>query len=81
MENMENNVVMENAAVEAVAGATLGQKVLGGLVIACVTVGVIAIGKTVVSGAKKVTGKIAKAKADKQAQNIIVELDSAEVIE
>lgn len=79
MENMENNVVLNEAAeaaVEVTNTVTVGQKVLGGFIGACTVVGAVVIAKKVAEGIKSLIGKVKTAKANKQAQETTVDLDS-----
>ena len=84
MENMENNVVMNEAVVEAAdvaTNATIGQRVFGGFIGACAVVGATVIAGKAIKGIKSLIGKVKASKTNKQTNDIIVELDSEDVTE
>ena len=84
MENMENNVVMNEAATEAVDAATkagIGQTIFGGLIGGLAVVGTVTVVKKTVDGVKYLFGKVKTFKPRKKPEDIIVENDSEEVTE
>lgn len=75
MENMENNVVANEAAVEAANGLTFGQAVTSGLLKTLMVIGAGVVVKKIFGFGKSLIGK---AKAAKQAAATIEAPDSVD---